>query len=261
MLQEMKTQEQGKMTPISHVLSQPEQKGTLLKNLKQVLKTEPVKCRICNDVHIVHPVKDNGEVDYSRTVPCSCVKETAEEKRRINLLRYCELPPQAEKMTFNSFKRSPELEEAYQECLSIAEGRKNTWVTMMGDTGRGKTHLAIAVCNYWLSKGKPAKYIYVPLLMKELKDGFNKEGDESYSSRYDTFLNAPLLVMDDLGTENRTHWVQEHLDTIFDHRLMHKLPTIVTTNLPLSEIPFRIAARLGRGGEIIVIDANEFNNK
>jgi DNA replication protein DnaC len=65
-------------------------------------------------------------------------------------------------------------------------------------------------------------------------------------------------VLDDLGTENPTPFVQEHLDTIFDYRLMHNLPMIITTNCRGSELPFRILSRLKRGGTVITIDASEY---
>lgn len=208
----------------------------------------------------MHPKDRDGLVDYSRVVVCQCVKQARDEQRKVNLLKYCELPRKGKAMTFESFRLTENLREAFDACRAIAEGTsEDLWVTLMSDTGRGKTHLAVAVVNYWLARNKPAKYVYVPLLMKELKDGFGQTGSDSYKSRYETFLNAPLLVMDDLGTENRTPWVQEHLDTLFDYRLMHELPMVITTNCKFDELPFRIASRLRRGGEIIVIDAPEYD--
>ena len=92
--------------------------------------------------------------------------------------------------------------------------------------------------------------------MGELRSGFNdKEND--YDRRFEMFLNVPLLVLDDLGTENPTPFVQEKLDTIIDYRLMHDLSLVVTTNLSLSQLPERIASRLRRGGEIVTISGPE----
>ena len=75
-------------------------------------------------------------------------------------------------------------------------------------------------------------------------------------------LNVPLLVLDDLGVEYRTDWVQEKLDTIIDYRLMQGLPLVVTTNKPLDELPFRIASRLKRASnsKVMVIDSSEFRS-
>ncbi|MBA7617650.1 hypothetical protein ES703_24966 [subsurface metagenome] len=222
---------------------------------------EQYACPICRDVHYVHPLTESGKVDYSIVVPCLCVREQLERERMQNLLRYCELPAGTAHMTFENFRVSPRLREAYDLAVQAAEETSGiAWLTMMAGTDRGKTHLAIAICRRWLQRGKPARYAYVPLLLEELRRGFREEGDRSYEARFDRFLNVPLLVLDDLGTENRTDWVQEKLDTIIDYRLVQGLPLVATTNTPLDELPFRIASRLKRapGSRVAVIDAPEF---
>lgn len=259
---EAQARKQGGLAPISQTLSRLAPAATLPKSTAKVSDAPEwapeYKCGVCHDSHFVHPLDDDGKPIFTRSVSCQCMRAEAERRRQENLLRYCELPVKAQAMTFENFKLTPNLREAYDACLALAERRSTSWIALVGDAGRGKTHLACAVCHRWLQGGKPAKYAYVPLLMKELKDGFTSEGEDSYKSRYNTFLNVPLLAMDDLGTENRTPWVQEHLDTIFDYRLMHELPTVVTTNCRFDDIPFRIASRLKRGGDIIFVDGPEF---
>jgi DNA replication protein DnaC len=94
--------------------------------------------------------------------------------------------------------------------------------------------------------------------LHELKSGFSQCADSNYEERWQRFLNIDLLALDDLGTENPTPWVQEHLDTLIDYRLMHKLPTVVTTNLLLEQLTFRIHSRLQRDGLVIGIDARAY---
>jgi len=222
---------------------------------------EQYTCPVCHDMHFVHPLKEDGKPDYSRVVPCQCVKEQLEKERTQSLLRYCELPPGTEHMTLLNFKVSPQLQEAYDLAVDLANGAgRIKWLTLTSKVNRGKTHLGIAICRHWLQKGKPARYAFVPLLLDELKRGFRGEGDLSYEARFDRFLNVPLLVLDDLGAEYRTPWVQEKLDTIIDYRLMHDLYLVVTTNKPMAELPFRIASRLKRspGSRIVFIKAPEF---
>lgn len=239
--------------PIEKLVSETKEK---LKNIK------PVSCQICQDSHFVYPV-NQGRVDYSQVIPCQCVRATMEKKKKENLIKYCEIPEKGRGMTFDNFKVSRSTREAFEACLSMAKGEsKYVFLTLMGFSNHGKTHLAMAICNYRLSHDQPAKYTYVPLLLEELKSGFKKEGDDSYLSRYQTFLDVPLLLMDDLGVENPTPWAQEHLNSIVDYRMMHNLSTIVTTNLPIDEIPFRIANRLKRdGNQVIPIVGPEFEVK
>ncbi|MBA7580607.1 hypothetical protein ES708_22500 [subsurface metagenome] len=218
-------------------------------------------CQVCRDAHFVHPLKGGGKTDYSRVVPCQCVREQMERERMQSLLKYCELPPGTEHMIFENFKVSPRLQEAYDLAVELAkDAGEISWLTLTSGASRGKTHLAVAICRRWLRKGRLARYAFVPLLLDELRRGFREEGDRSYEARFGRFLNVPLLVLDDLGAEHRTPWVQEKLDTIIDYRLMHDLRLVVTTNTPMAELPFRIASRLGRspGSRVVFIDAPEF---
>jgi len=163
-------------------------------------------------------------------------------------------------MTFDKFVFRPGLEEALESAQAMAEETGDfTWLTFMGDTARGKTHLGVAIVRHWLARGRPARYAYVPLLLDELRSGFREDGDRSYDSRFEFFLNVPLLMLDDLGTENRTPWVQEKLDTIIDYRLMNDLALVINTNSTMDELPYRVASRLQRKGKIVVIDAPEYN--
>jgi len=218
-------------------------------------------CPICRDAHFVHPHTEDGKVDYSRVVPCQCVREQLERECMQSLLRYCELPPGTEHMTLKNFEVSPQLQEAYDLAAELAgDAGEIRWLTLSSGADRGKTHLAIGICRQWLQRGEPARYAFVPLLLEELRRGFREEGDRSYEARFDRFLNVPLLVLDDLGAEYRTPWVQEKLDTIIDYRLMHDLRLVVTTNAPMDELPFRIASRLKRspGSRVVFIKAPEF---
>jgi DNA replication protein DnaC len=56
---------------------------------------------------------------------------------------------------------------------------------------------------------------------------------------------APLLILDDLGTQSSTPWAQEKLFQLINHRYTAQLPTVVTTNLPLEELGERLRTRLG----------------
>lgn len=216
-------------------------------------------CPICRGARFVHPLKDGGRPDYSTVVPCECVRERLERERLARMLKLCELPVGTQGMTFEGFKKRPGLDEAYEACLSLAEGRADyCFLTLWSDTGRGKTHLGIATVRRWLNRGIPARYVYVPLLLEELRRGFRAEGDMSYERRFDFYLNVPLLMLDDLGVESSTKWVQEKLDTIVDYRLKNNLFMLVTTNLTMDELDFRIASRLQRRGRVIVIDAPEY---
>jgi DNA replication protein DnaC len=53
-----------------------------------------------------------------------------------------------------------------------------------------------------------------------------------------------VLLLDDLGTQTTTQWATEKLFQILNHRYMMKLPTVITTNVPLAELGDRLASRM-----------------
>jgi len=175
-------------------------------------------------------------------------------------LRMCELPVASEDMTLANFIVYEELKEAFECAEAIANGSGPDWLVLSGGIDCGKTHLAVALCRHWISRGKPAKYAYVPLLLHELREGYDHEGDESFTYRFNVYCSVPMLVLDDLGAEHTTPWAQEKLDTIIDYRLMHALPLVITTNLMIEELPPRISSRVQRHrhAHLIGIDAPEF---
>ncbi len=229
--------------------------------------TEVYACSICRDFGKVHPRLTDGKVDYSRVVACVCQSEAAKERRAVELRQYCRMPFGAEHMTFQSFRPSghSDLIEAYNMALALAQETEGVkWLTLMAKAGRGKTHLALAVCHEWFRRGKVARYAFVPLLLKELRDGFDQQGESSYSRLFDTYCTVPLLVLDDLGVENPTKWAQEQLQTIVHYRGINGLPLMVTTNHGLDDLvgdaEHRIGSRLRRESwcRVIAIEAPEY---
>jgi DNA replication protein DnaC len=67
----------------------------------------------------------------------------------------------------------------------------------------------------------------------------------TYDQLFEQVRSAPVLVLDDLGTHSATPWAEEKLFQIINDRFNTRLPTIITTNLPLSRFDDRLRARLG----------------
>ena len=208
--------------------------------------------------------KDPGELGYGKAVRCSCQKEKDRLKRMSIHLQFCNLPVNTEHMTLDNFKAgSKSLRQALDLAKQIAVGGPMNWLTLLGKVDRGKTHLAVGICRAWLERGVAARYVYVPILLKELREGFD-DSDRNFSNRLSHFLNVPLLVLDDLGVQKTTPWAQEQLQTIVDYRFMEGLALVVTSNKPIDEIPgddeSRIASRLQRNpnGAIVVIESGEY---
>ncbi len=73
---------------------------------------------------------------------------------------------------------------------------------------------------------------------------FSPESGTTLDRRFDEIKSAPLLVLDDLGTQNMTPWVQEKLYQLFNYRYTAQLPTVITTSDDPEEMDPRIMSRL-----------------
>lgn len=229
--------------------------------------TETELCDACRDSGYVHPMRADGRVDYATVVPCACQADKIKNERDNRYRQFCHLPAASERMTFDNFKANGNktLQSAVKYAEDLSQGSEEIkWLTLIGTTGCGKTHLAVAICRKWLADGKVARYGFVPILLKELKDGFELTGEYSYRQRFDALCNIPLLVLDDLGAEKATEWAQEQLQTIIHYRGFNGLPLVVTTNRPLDDLKGddlgRIASRLRRESwcKVVAITAQEF---
>ena len=135
------------------------------------------------------------------------------------------------------------LESAFKAAQSYAE-KPRGWLVLQGGFASGKTHLAAAIANYRSAEGIPPLFIMVPDLMDHLRSTFNPDSKISYDRRFDEIKTAPLLVLDDLGTESMTPWVKEKLYQLFNYRYNAALPTVITTTDKLSEVDPRIRSRM-----------------
>lgn len=137
------------------------------------------------------------------------------------------------------------LEETVEICRQYAAAPAG-WLVLVGPTGTGKTHLAAAIVHARLEALEPATIISFPRLLSFLKRGFNNDARD-FDERFDKVLQYPLLCLDDIGAENETGWAAEKLFEIVDYRHNADLPTVVTTNVPLSLLDDRVASRIQDG--------------
>ncbi|OQY33951.1 MAG: hypothetical protein B6243_05985 [Anaerolineaceae bacterium 4572_5.2] len=88
-----------------------------------------------------------------------------------------------------------------------------------------------------------AIFVVVPDLLDHLRATFSPVAQTSYDKRFEEIRNAPLLVLDDLGTQSATPWAQEKLYQLFNHRYNARLPTIITM-ADMTDLDPRLKSRL-----------------
>jgi DNA replication protein DnaC len=141
---------------------------------------------------------------------------------------------------------------AYQVAQEFADAPEG-WLVLNGVSGCGKTHLAAAIANRRLELGTSALFIVVPDLLDHLRATFGPESEIAYDDLFDQVREAPLLILDDLGTQSNTSWAQEKLFQLINHRYNARRTTVITTNVPLEHLDARMRMRLTDPGLVRVL--------
>lgn len=108
---------------------------------------------------------------------------------------------------------------------------KGKGLLLYGSVGTGKTFAACEVANALIDKGYSALVTSFARLTNTIQGMY--EGKQEY---IDSLSNFDLLVIDDLGTERKSEYMQEMVYNIIDSRYRSGLPMIITTNLTIDEI-------------------------
>jgi DNA replication protein DnaC len=129
---------------------------------------------------------------------------------------------------------------------NIIESRKGIYIH--GECGTGKTHIAYAIYNHLIDNLKiKTKIKNLPDLLQYIKKDFDKENEliSNENSYFNQIVNFNgLLIIDDIGTEKITEWVEETLYAIINKRYEEIYPTIFTSNLNLSQLKTKYGDRI-----------------
>jgi DNA replication protein DnaC len=197
-------------------------------------------------------------------VACRCTLKEKDEERQSRLEQYSHIGS-LKRFTFDNLTpqgRSgyPVNQQQFQKAFEAAKAfarEPRGWLVLVGPSGSGKTHLAAAIANERIRQGQPALYRTVPDLLDELRSTFNPDRETPYDQSFDQVRNAPLLILDDLGTQSSTPWAKEKLDQLLNHRFNYELPTVITTSTTPERLEERMRTRLTCPGLCQVYELEE----
>ena len=203
-----------------------------------------------------------GDTGYQGGEMCRCLKVYYVEEQRKELSKMLDLGGQSFD-TFNTDwydgRRVPgktksareHMEWVYDTCVEYAHnfGKRPANLLLFGRPGLGKTHLSAAIAREVSGKGYSVVYDTAGHVFERFEA--QKFGRDEADRDVERVLNCDLLILDDLGTEMTTAFVQSALYQIINNRLMEKKSTIVSTNLMPEAIAQRYSAQIASriGGE------------
>jgi DNA replication protein DnaC len=203
-----------------------------------------VTCEICDGTG--WKSIDAGGV--RRVERCDCWREKASTKALMD----AGIPPNYKRCDLDNFRdyndslvRAVSRAKAFAESFPVVD----KGLLFLGPSGLGKTHLAVATLKRVVTRcGARALFRPMGALLRQIRDTYNPVVRSTERQVIQPVIDAELLVLDDLGRERPTDWVEETLTLIIDTRYNERRPTIITSNYGLmddSTEPNALISRIG----------------
>jgi len=186
-----------------------------------------VECPICHGSRWKSVEIDGVE----RVVRCDCWRASMVD----GLLRDARIQPRYDRCDLATFEPDTDTRRnAYRKAMRFVDAFPvvDRGLLLRGPQGVGKTHLAVGILKEVIrTKGARGYFYETREFLRIIRDTYNRSVSETEMSVLSPVLNADLLVLDDLGAERTSEWVQETLGLVVNTRYNAKRPTIFTTNL------------------------------
>src|SRR5687767_10598804 len=171
--------------------------------------------------------------DSLRVEPCGCQGDL----RRGQRIASASIPKRYEHCTLDTFREKSTIlktaKHRVQEFVDLwPQTPEGKGLLLMGGCGVGKTHLAVAALNEIINSGKPGRMMFSNFqdLIQEIQASFDSDQVPSKSELLRPLLEVDLLVLDELGSQKPTTFVQDILYYVINTRYNSELTTIFTTN-------------------------------
>ena len=228
-------------------------------------------CALCDDTGW-KAVETDG---IRRVVRCDCWREGLSAR----LLDEARIPPRYKRCDLETFVTYPNekllgaVKQARKFAEEFPEPRKS--LCLIGPPGIGKTHLAVAVLrDVIVTKGARGLFYDVRDLLRVIRSTYNPLVRTAEMDILRPVMEADLLVLDDIGSEKTSEWVEETMNLIVNTRYNERRHTIFTSNyedtpegdsegqeFTLKErIGFRIHSRLHEMCEFLEFDGADFRH-
>jgi len=222
-------------------------------------------CPLCDDTGW-KPVEADG---VRRVVRCDCWREGIGQQR----LADANVPKRYQHCTIANFT-------AYNESLDRAADRARQLAERFpvvekglffeGQPGVGKTHLAVAVLKDVVQKAGARGLFYDTRdLLRVIRSTYDPSIRTTELEILRPVMTADLLVLDDIGAEKTSEWVEETMNLIVNTRYNERRVTVFTSNyqdIPddtdpntlLSRIGSRMRSRLHEMCEFVSMDGADY---
>lgn len=196
-------------------------------------------CAVCGDkvekiISIFGKERKVGCICRCRVAERKAENERMQAQERQRQRRICFTETNMIDWTFeNDDRRNAKISDAMMRYAeNFADFRKDgRGLLLYGSVGTGKTYYAACIANRLIDKGYTVHMTNFSRLINQIQGTF-----EGKNQIVDSLNRYSLLIIDDLGAERTSEYMQEQVFNIVDSRYRSGLPMIVTTNLTGEEL-------------------------
>lgn len=202
------------------------------------MRTLTFNCNECKDIGILYRVTDG--VTWAEN--CKCTELKIMQGR----IRFADIPTEFKDIKVAEFKTSLYKLQKSKELAANAKIIAKNYILNFdklkekgkglyfysNEKGSGKTMLAIAIGNALMNMYKVnVKFVTTIGLLGEIKKTYDKDSQVKESELLNALKMVQVLILDDIGTENQTGWVNEIFYQILNTRMTSNLITLFTSNV------------------------------
>lgn len=117
---------------------------------------------------------------------------------------------------------------------TMKDGLQKRGLYLMGGFGTGKTHLAVYLLRELSKHGFSGVIVYMPEFVEDAKALMLEP--QKLKETVELMKETDILVFDDIGAENLTPWVRDHVLGAILNARMNRKPTFYTSNHDLEAL-------------------------